>query len=192
MAQFFPILIIAAFIFGICYLVDKGFSKLFRSKAQHRSGMAVRANKRYGVFGVILCVLGILAICVGITDGPVLLWGGVIVLGMGIALAVYYLSFGIFYDGESFLLQRFGKKDATYSYKDILGQKLYLIQGGNIVVELHMADGSAVSVQSAFEGVYPFLDTAFAAWCLQTGRDPQSCDFHDPSQSLWFPTVEDM
>ena len=190
--QFAIILLVAAVIFGICYLVDKGFAKLFRSKAQHRSGKAVRANKRYGVFGVLLTVLGILAICVGITDGPVLLWGGVFVLAMGIALAVYYLSFGIFYDGESLLYCRFGKKDITYFYKDIVGQKLYLIQGGNIVVELHMADGSAVSVQSVFDGVYPFLDTAFAGWCLQTGRDPQSCGFHDPSQSLWFPTVEDV
>jgi len=191
MAQLIPIALVAAVIFGICYLVDKTFSKLFRSKAQHRSGLAVRANKRYGIFGVILTVLGIMAVCVGITDGPVLIWGGVFVLLMGIALAVYYLSFGIFYDGESLLLQRFGKKDVTYYYKEIVGQKLYLIQGGNIVVELHMADGSAVSVQSAFDGVYPFLDTAFAGWCLQTGRDPQSCDFHDPSQSLWFPTVEE-
>ena len=191
MAQFIPIILIAAVIFGICYLVDKTFSKLFRSKAQHRSGMAVRANKRYGVFGVVLTVLGIMAVCVGITDGPVLIWGGIIVLLMGIAMAVYYLSFGIFYDGESLLLQRFGRKDVTYSYKEIVGQKLYLVQGGNIVVELHMEDGSAVSVQSAFDGVYPFLDTAFAGWCLQTGRDPQSCDFHDPSQSLWFPTVEE-
>ena len=192
MAQLIPIALVAAVIFGICYLVDKTFSKLFRSKAQHRSGMAVRANKRYGLFGVVLTILGILAICVGVTDGPVLLWGGVIVLLMGIALAVYYLSFGIFYDGESLLLQRFGKKDVTHYYRDIVGQKLYLIQGGSIVVELHMADGSAVSVQSSFEGVYPFLDTAFAGWCLQTGRDPVSCDFHDPSQSLWFPTVEDV
>ena len=191
MAQLIPIALIAAVIFGICYLVDKTFAKLFRSKAQHRSGKAVRANKRYGVFGVILTILGIMAICVGTTDGPVLIWGGVIVLLMGIALAVYYLSFGIFYDGESLLLQRFGKKAVTYAYKDIVGQKLYLIQGGNIVVELHMTDGSAVSVQSAFDGVYPFLDAAFAGWCLQTGRDPESCDFHDPSQSLWFPTVEE-
>lgn len=191
MAQFIPILIIAALIFGICFLVDKAFSRLFRSKAQHRSGRAVRANKRYGVFGVILTVLGIMAVCVGITDGPVLVWGGLFVLAMGICLAVYYLSFGIFYDGESFLLSRFGKKDVTYFYKDIVGQKLYLIQGGSIVVELHMADGSTVSVQSTFDGVFPFLDTAFAAWCLQTGRDPQRCDFHDPSQSLWFPTVEE-
>ena len=192
MVQLIPILLVAALVFGVCYLVDKGFSRLFRSKAQHRSGMAVRANKRYGVFGVILTVLGIMAVCVGITDGPVLIWGGIIVLLMGIALAVYYLSFGIFYDGESLLLQRFGKKDVTHYYKEIVGQKLYLIQGGNIVVELHMADGSAVSVQSSFEGVYPFLDTAFAGWCLQTGRDPQTCDFHDPSQSLWFPTVEEI
>ena len=192
MAQLIPIALVAAVIFGICYLVDKTFSKLFRSKAQHRSGMAVRASKRYGLFGVVLTILGILAICVGVTDGPVLLWGGVIVLLMGIALVVYYLSFGIFYDGESMLLQSFGKKDVTHYYRDIVGQKLYLIQGGNIVVELHMADGTAVSVQSAFEGVYPFLDTAFAGWCLQTGRDPLSCDFHDPSQSLWFPTVEDI
>lgn len=189
---FVAILIVAAFIFGICYLVDRAFSRLFRSKAQHRSGKAVRANKRYGVFGVLLTILGIMAICVGITDGPVLLWGGVFVLFMGICLAVYYLSFGIFYDEESFLFSRFARPDVVYRYQDIVGQKLYLVQGGNVIVELHMADGSAVSVQSVFDGVYPFLDAAFAGWCRQTGREVQSCDFHDPSQSLWFPTVEDV
>ena len=189
---FFLILLIAAAVFGLCFAVDKAFAKLFRSKAQHRSGMAVRANKRYGLFGVILSVLGIMAICVGISDGSVLLWGGVIVLLMGICLAVYYLSFGVFYDGETFLLSRFGKKEVTYRFSDIKGQKLYMVQGGNVIIELHMADGGTVSLQSTMDGVYPFLDTAFAAWCLQTGRDPQSCDFHDPSQSLWFPTVEDV
>ena len=189
--EFIAIILVAAAGFGICYLVDKGFARAFRSKSQHRSGLAVRANKRYGIFGVILSALGILALCSGVTDGAVLLVGGAVVLLMGLCLAVYYLSFGIFYDGESFLQSRFGKKDVTYFYRDIRGQKLYLIQGGNIVVELHMADGNVVSLQSAMDGVYPFLDTAFAGWCLQTGRDPQSCDFHDPSQSLWFPTVED-
>ena len=190
--QFPAILIVAALIFGICYLVDRTFTRLFRSKAQHRSGMAVRASKRYGVFGVLLTVLGIAAITVGITDGPVLLWGGVIVLFAGICLAAYYLSFGIFYDGESFLLSSFGKKDVTHFYKEIKEQKLYLIQGGSVVIELHMADGTAVSVNTGMDGVYPFLDTAFAGWCLQKGIDPQSCGFHDPSQSLWFPTVEDI
>ena len=192
MAQLFPILVVAAIIFGICYLVDKTFSKLFRSKAQHRSGKAVRVNKRYGVFGVILTILGIMSICVGINDGSILIWGGIFVLLMGICLAVYYLSFGVFYDDETILLQRFGKKDVTYTYGDIVGQKLYLIQGGNIVIELHMADGSTLSLQSAFEGVYTFLDAAFYSWCRQTGRNESECDFHDPSQSLWFPTVEDI
>ena len=188
---FFLILLIAAVVFGLCFAVDKAFAKLFRSKAQHRSGMAVRANKRYGLFGVILSVLGVMAICVGISDGSVLLWGGIIVLLMGICLAVYYLSFGVFYDGETFLLSRFGKKDITYRFDQSQGQKLYLVQGGNVIIELHMTDGNTVSLQSTMDGVYPFLDTAFAAWCMQTGRDPQSCDFHDPSQSLWFPTVEE-
>ena len=188
---FILILLIAAAVFGLCFAVDKAFAKLFRSKAQHRSGLAVRANKRYGLFGVILSVLGIMAVCVGIADGSVLLWGGIIVLLMGICLAVYYLSFGVFYDGESFLLSRFGKKEVTYRFSEIQGQKLYLVQGGNIIIELHMTGGGTVSLQSSMDGVYPFLDTAFAAWCLQTGRDPQSCDFHDPSQSLWFPTVEE-
>ena len=188
---FILILLIAAAVFGLCFAVDKAFAKLFRSKAQHRSGMAVRANKRYGLFGVILSVLGVMAICVGISDGSVLLWGGIIVLLMGICLAVYYLSFGLFYDGETFLLSRFGKKDITYRFDQIQGQKLYLVQGGNVIIELHMTDGNTVSLQSTMDGVYPFLDTAFAAWCMQTGRDPQSCDFHDPSRSLWFPTVEE-
>lgn len=185
------ILLVAAVVLGLCYLIDKAFTKAFRSKAQHRSGLAVRANKRYGIFGVILSVLGILGFFTGLTDGPVLLVGGIIVLLMGLGLAVHYLSFGIFYDGESFLLSRFGKKDREYRYQDIQGQRLYVIQGGTILVELYMADGSTVSVQSSMDGAYPFLDAAFAAWCRQTGRNPENCEFHDPSQSLWFPTMED-
>ena len=74
--QFVIVLLIAAAVFGVCYLVDKGFTKVFRGKAQHRSGMAVRANKRFGVFGVVLTVLGVMAFCIGIGDGPVLIVGG--------------------------------------------------------------------------------------------------------------------
>lgn len=186
------VLFLAAAIFGICFAVDKAFTKAFRSKAQHRSGMAVRANKLYGLAGLILMILGILGVLTGLGANVLLLIGGIVVLILGICLVTYYLSFGVFYDGETMLICRFGKKDREYYFRDILGQKLYLVQGGSILVELHMADGSAVSLQSSMEGVYTFLDTAFAAWCLQKGIDPQSCDFHDPSQSLWFPTVEDV
>ena len=186
------VLFLAAAIFGVCFAVDKAFAKAFRSKAQHRSGMAVRANKFYGLAGLVLMILGILGILTGLGANVLLLAGGAVVLVLGIAMVTYYLSFGIFYDGETMLICAFGKKDREYFFREIQGQKLYLVQGGNLIVELHMADGSAVSLQSTMDGIITFLDTAFAAWCLQKGIDPQSCTFHDPSQSLWFPTVEDV
>ena len=189
--QVFSFVIVAAAVFGICRLVDVAFTKKFRSKAQHMSGLAVRANKRYGIFGVLLLVLGVIAMVVSNGD-RVLFWGGVFVFALGGGLSIHYLSFGIFYDGESFLVSRFGKKSLTYRFGDIQSQNLYLITGGSVVIELTMADGTAVSLQSTMDGVYPFLDTAFAAWCMQNGRDPQSCTFHDPSNSWWFPHGEEV
>ena len=183
-------ILVAAAVFGLCFAVDKGFAKSFRNQIQHKSGLSVRLSKRYALFGLILTVIGILAICMGLTDGPVLLWGGVIVLLMGAGLITYYLTFGIFYDADSFIFTTFGKKSVVYSFSDIREQKLYVVQGGSIIVELHMADGRAVSLQSTMEGTYPFLDHAFAAWCRQTGRNPEECEFHDPSNSLWFPMEE--
>ena len=181
----------AAAVFGLCRLVDKGFQKLFRNKAEHLSGQAVRVNKRYGVFGVILSAVGVAAIVTGTGTDRVLFWGGIIVLLLGLSLAVYYLGFGIFYGANSFLVSTLFKKSTSYPYSAIVGQKLYLITGGNIVVELQLEDGKTVSLQSTMEGVYPFLDTAFANWCRQKGLDPESCDFHDPSKSWWFPHEED-
>ena len=189
--QAIVIIIVAALVFALCWGVDRLFTRLFRSKAQHRSGLAVRASKRYGIFGVMFSVLGILGIVTGAGGERVLTYAGLAVLLMGLGLAVHYLSYGIFYDGESFLLCRFGKRSQEHRYEEIVSQKLYVITGGSTVLELTLKDGSVVSLQSTMDGVYPFLDTAFAAWCMQTGRDPQSCDFHDPSQSLWFPTMEE-
>ena len=183
-------IVVAALVFGLCYAVDKGFSAKFRSQSQHHSGLAVRLNKRYAIFGLILTVLGILAVCSGIGGDTVLLVGGIAVLLIGLGLITYYLTFGIFYDADTFLYTSFGKKSVEYRFGDILTQQLYVVQGGGIIIELHLKDGKAVSLQSAMEGTYPFLDHAFAAWCRQTGRVPESCDFHDPSQSLWFPVEE--
>lgn len=183
--------LIAALVFGLCYLVDKVFTCKFRGKAQHRSGLAVRVNKRYGVFGVGLSVLGILSICVGVSGGVALIIGGALVLIMGICLAVYYLTHGIFYDGDSFLVSSFRKKDQIYYYRSIKEQKLFQVQGGSVIIELYMTDGTSVSLQSSMDGVYLFLDTAFAGWCMQNGIDPQSCTFHDPSKSWWFPHGEE-
>lgn len=189
--QWISVLIVAALTFGVCYLFDKGFAKLFRNREQHKSGLAVRLHKRYAVVGVLLMILGVAALFVGFDGSKTLLIGGVIVLLMGAGLIVYYLSFGVFYDADSFVLSTFGKKDAVYRFGDIKEQRLYAIQGGSLVVELHLADGQALSLQSTMEGMMPFLDHAFAAWCRQTGRDPENCPFHDPANAQWFPGGED-
>lgn len=183
-------IVVIAATFGLCYLFDHGFQKHFRSKSQHRSGLSVRLNKMYSIAGVLLSVLGVFAILAGIADSSLLLYGGILILIVGIGLCIYHLSFGIFYDADSFIYTAFGKKETAYRFDDIRTQQLYLITGGSIVVELHMADGKAVSVHSTMNGAYPFLDTAFSGWCRQKGLDPQSCDFYDPANHLWFPTEE--
>ena len=185
------VLMIAALVFTVCFLVDRAFTKLFRSKAQHRSGKAVRASKRYGLFGVILFILGVVALSYGTSQGLLLFAGGILVLLVGIAMAVYYLSFGIFYDNETFLVSSFGRKSAEYRYSDIQKQQLYVVSGGSVIVELWLKNGKTLSLQSGMDGVYPFLDHAFVAWCRQTGVLPEDCAFHDPSKSWWFPHEEE-
>lgn len=189
--QYVLVILVAAGAFGLCFLFDKGFTRLFRSKAQHKTGLAVRLNQRYALVGTILALLGVAAVVSGVENGIALILGGIAVLLVGGALIVYNLSFGIFYDEDTFLLTSFGKKSVEYRFGDIRTQQLYLVQGGNVIVELHLCDGRTVSLQSTMVGVYPFLDHAFSAWCRQTGRDPERCGFYNPAQSLWFPTEEE-
>lgn len=186
--EFVVILLVAAATFGVCFLADRGFTRLFRGKEQHRSGRSVRLNKRYGSFGLILAVIGLAALISG--DGMILVGGGAVVLLIGAALVVYYMTFGIYYDDDSFILTTFGKKSITYCYRDIRGQLLYAVAGGNVLIELHMEDGRTVGLQANMEGAYPFLDAAFAGWCAQKGISKETCDFHDPENSCWFPSLE--
>lgn len=185
------VLIVAALVFGVCYLVDKGFDRAFRSKAQHKSGLAVRLSKRYAAFGAILIALGTASFFAGLNGSTIMIPCGILILVTGICLVVYYATFGIFYDADSFILTTFGRKSTTYEYRQIQGQQLYIIQGGSVVIELRMTDGRSVSLQSTMEGTYPFLDIAFAGWCRQSGKTREDCGFYDPSQHCWFPNLED-
>ena len=184
--EYVIVILAAAVVFGGCYLVDRAFTKLFRSKAQHMSGLAVRVSKRYGSFGLIFVIFGISAVFAGAGEGWALLCGGILVALLGAGLVTHYLTFGIFYDEDSFLVSKFGRKSVAYRYNQIKGQLLY-VSGSSVLIELHMTDGKTVMLQSAMDGVYPFLDKAFAGWCRQKGIDPESCEFHDPANSLWFP-----
>ena len=189
--EYIGVLIVAAAVFGLCFLVDKGFTKLFRSQAQHKSGLAVRLNKKYGAFGLILFGLGLAGIFAGLGEGWVLIAGGALICVVGVGLVVYYMTCAIYYDEDSFLYCSFGKKDVTYRYADIAQQRLYVVQGGGMIVELYMTDGRTVQVQSQMIGYREFLNYAFAHWCRQKNMAPESCEFHDPDNGCWFPAVEE-
>lgn len=189
--EFVLILLLVAIVFGICFLVDKAFTKAFRSQPQHQSGLSLRPSKRYGSMGAIIAFIGIAGILTGIHDeNTPMIVGSCILVVCGIGLVTYYLSTGIFYDDDGFLSASFGKKQRLYRYADILQQQLYALQGGHFIIELHMADGSSVMVQTQTPGYQAFLNHAFACWCRQKGISPDSCDFHDPAENRWFPAVE--
>lgn len=186
--EYIAVAIVAVLVFGICFLVDKGFTKLFRSQAQHMSGKAVRLSKRYGSIGLVIAVIGLAAVFTGLSSGWILIAGGVVLLVLGIGLVVYYMSYGVFYDEDSFIFMTFGKKNVTYRYADITAQQLYNNQG-HLLIELYMKDGNTVHLQSTMNGCFEFMDHAFAAWLQQTGRSEADCPFHDPKNSCWFPPV---
>ena len=183
------LLLIAAATFGICFLMDKLFAKISRNRRQHKSGLSVRLNKRYGTIGIIISILGLAAIFSAPTNG-LLLVGGSLLIVFGMILLIWYLSFGLFYDETGFVFNTFGHRSKAYSYLDIRTQQLYNSYG-NIVIELHLSDERSLQLHASMEGVYPFMEKAFYGWLKQTGRKKEDCPFYDPQNSCWFPTQED-
>ena len=188
--EYVVIILACALVFGLLFLLDKGFTRLFRNKAQHKSGLSVRLHMRYCAFGLILAAVGVAAIFAGMDGSWLLLGGGILLILLGAALVVYYMSFGVFYDEDTFLVMSIGKKQRVYHFGDIRTQQLFN-NAGNILIELHMADGTTLMVHGQMDGVFPFLDKAFAGWLRQTGRQMADCPFSDPSNSCWFPTTEE-
>lgn len=186
--EYLWIAILALATFGLCFLVDKLFSKAFRGRQQHRSGQKVKLRKRTATYGLLMAVLGLVCVIFYWGSG-VIFWGGLIVLLMGVALLAYYLSFGIYYDEDGFVYSRFGRRSTLYGYGQIQNQQLYNSQG-SILVELHLSDGSTIPVQDSMEGGFAFLDYAFGRWLEANGLTREECSFHNSEQSCWFPPLE--
>ena len=183
-------ILIAALVFGGMFLLDKGFTKTFRNTQQHKSGLSVRLHKRYATAGLILAVLSVLTFGTKFEDSQeLMIFAGFFIGAMAVGLLVYYMTFGIFYDEDSFVLSRFGKSTVTGYFKNIRCQQLYLASG-NVVVELHMNDGSHFQVHTGMTGMYAFMDHAFQVWLQQTGRKQEDCAWYDPDNSCWFPPYE--
>ena len=188
--EFIAVAVIAALVFGACFLVDKGFTRVFRGQQQHRSGKAVRLHKRYGSIGLIVAVLGIACLFAAPAQGAGL-WiaGAILVLG-GAALVAWYLSFGVFYDADAFLVTNLFQKARRYTYDQVKAQQLYTASG-NVIIELYLTDGKTVQLQGNMDGTYSFMEFAFHRWLDVTGRFKSDCDFYKPDQSCWFPPVEE-
>jgi uncharacterized membrane protein YobD (UPF0266 family) len=183
-------ILVIALTFALCFAVDKLYTKLFRSRSHHKTGKAVRLSRRNAILGIVFSAIGLIAIVVGLSESLFLSVGGALVVLFGIGLIVYYCSFGIFYDHESFLLSTFGKPSQVYYFRDITSQQLYVIQGGSYLVELYLKDGRSVSIQSTMDGFKPFLNHAWEAWLTQQGKRAEDCEFHDPDHYIWFPPME--
>lgn len=184
--KYFALILLVAAVFGLCFLADKGFTKLFRGKVQHMSGRSVRVNKRYGSFGLIVAVLGVAGVFAGFAVNWLMFAGGWLLILVGLGLVVYYMSFGIYYDDDSFVWSTFGKKSVTYRYADILSQQLYTSAAG-ILIELHLRDGRALQLQPGMKGVNCFVNQASESWFIQTGKSKEESEFYDPDNSCWFP-----
>lgn len=184
----FDFLLTAALAFGLCFLVDKGFTKAFRSAPQHKSGRSVRQSKHLGGAGIALLVLAVLGL---FAADSWLLWAASgILAAVGVAFIGYYMTFGIYYDDESFLLCVLGKKRTVYRFCQICSQQLY-VSGGKAVIELYMEDGRTFHLQPTMTGIYPFLETAFSGWCSQKDLKKEDCPHYDPDNTCYFPALED-
>ena len=186
------LIVVAVLTFAVMFLLDKGFSRLFRSRSQHKSGLSVKLPKRYGVTAILLGVLGVLVLLQLAKEfDALMLFLGIALLVMASGFACYYLGFGIYYDDESFLYSSFGKKTVSYRYADIQAQQLFTVTGGSVAIDLFLPDGKSVGLQSTMVGVYPFLDKACHARMRQLGLNSAECAWFEPSESRWFPPKED-
>ena len=183
--------IVAALVFGVCFAVDKGISAVFASNPLRRSGKSVRLHKKYGLISIALMVLGavVMVNCGSFgEDCRLMLAAGALCLVLGIGVGIYYISYGFFYDDEEFIFASFPKKQRRYRFNQITAQQLYTARG-TVTVELHMTDGTTVTLQPGLVGHYDFLEAAFRGWCRQKSVHPETCDFYDPDNTCYFPPV---
>ena len=177
--------------FAVLFVLDFGFQKLFRRKQQYHTGLAVHLNKRYLVAGILIAALGV-AMLGQLSKGFswLIVAAAVILEIMGLGLLIYYNTFGLFYDNDTFIYHSFGHKPATYRYEDIKSQQLFTSAAG-ILVELDLSDGRTLSLQQNMDGMYAFLDKASLARFRQLGIDNNTCKWFDKSNSCWFPPREE-
>ena len=179
-------LLLIAVIFGLVALVDFVFGKLFPKAKVKKTEKAVRAPRYSFIVGILIVFLGIMGLLFYTEADVFLRIGMVIAMVMGLYMAVNYISFGIFYDDETFTYRTLTKKAVTFRYADITGQRSFLARSGLNVTLL--AGETEVPLNGSMQGVADFMNHAFFAWCRQKGLDPDAQEY-DPRTLRYFPEV---
>lgn len=188
MNYIFYLLFIAA-IFGLIALLDFLFHKLFPKSKVEQSSQVVRLPRYSSILGLLMALLGIIALLFLPLEGQwVLQFGCVLVLVMGLCMLVNYFRFGIFYDDECFVYRTTTRKARTYRYEDITGQRSFLARSG-LNTSLYVGDDE-IQLYDAMQGLDSFLNKAFYGWCRAKGLDPDKVP-HDPRSLTYFPDPED-
>ena len=174
------LLILCAFVFLVCFLVDLLLKKLFPKDKLEKSKQCVRLPRREAIFGVLLVFAAVVVLVRFLPQkmDVLLLIGAVVALLLGTLLLVSYCSFAIYYDEETFLYRNFRHKKTLYRYSQIRGQRSLQTRSG-INTELFVGEES-LQLYSAMQGLDAFLNKAFFRWCAVKGIDPDSIENNPP------------
>ncbi len=176
------LILFAAFVFGLCFGVDKGSARLLR-KAKNRT--SVRLPLRYPLLSVLAFVCALIVGVHGIrSKSPLFLIAAVCFLGVGIYGLYAYHNMRITYNKEGFFFQngRFSKK---FSFGDIAYQRVAITRRGCCLVLCTQEE--EVVLYSNMQGFSPFLEAAYLGYCRAKGLDPEAQPWHDPEEHRWFP-----
>jgi len=180
-------LLLIAVVFGLVALCDLLLKKLFRKT--YSTARAVRMPRYSLILGLIVGLIGLVGVLYISRETEAFLWFGCwVVMVMGAYLLVNFFWTGIFYDDRGFTYRPFPRKAKTYRYADITGQRTFVTKSGwnsNLY-----AAGDEIQLYAAMQGVSDFLNTAFFAWCRETGVDPDTVE-NDPHNLIFFPDPEE-
>jgi hypothetical protein len=181
MKKYLPYLLVAAFTFLICFLVDL----IARRGRRETSDRRVRPQRRTLIFGV---VISFLALVLGLQFlelswlAPVA--GGVCLL-LGIGLILVYFGSVIVYDDRGFTCRSLWKHPKHYCYADITGERALLARSGvNAVLFLGQEQ---VYLYQSMQGVNEFLRTAYEGYLAAKGLSDADFPAPNPGNMIWFP-----
>ena len=180
-------LLLIAAIFGLIALIDFLGKKLFPALRNTHNGPMVRMPRYSFILGLLLALVGVIAVLYMPTEEWLLYAGCWLVLVIGVYLLINFFWTGIFYDDEGFTYRPFPRKARYFRYEEITAQQSFIAKSGwNTAL---YAKGQEIQLYAAMQGVEEFLLTAFYGWCRQKGLDPEEVE-HDSTTLTYFPAPE--